>query len=166
MPVRTAILYSLATLLAPAISAQSIDRAIQLFDGAKYAEAKTELVAVQKSDNKNAVAAYYLGRIARIDNDGDEALHQFERAVQHDDRNALYHFWFGTAVSDVGQRLGAAWRDSISASCCRAWLSWVPRTRLGSWPCAAQRVRWTSIRRSSASCLGPSPCSQSPGTSV
>jgi tetratricopeptide (TPR) repeat protein len=88
------------------MSAQSIDRAIQLFDAAKYAEAKTELVTVQNADNTNAVAAYYLGRIARIDNDGDEALHQFERAVQGDDRNALYHFWLGTAVSDAGQRSG------------------------------------------------------------
>jgi hypothetical protein len=42
VPVRTAILYLLATSLAPAMPAQSIDRAKQLFDAAKYAEAKTE----------------------------------------------------------------------------------------------------------------------------
>ena len=83
--------------------AASIERAKQLFDTAKYAEAKTELLALQKS----AAAAYYLGRIATFDNDGDEAIRQFERAVELDDGNALYHAWLGNAVRDEAQHASA-----------------------------------------------------------
>lgn len=54
MSIRTAILFSLETVLAPALSAQPIDLAVQLFGAAKYAEAKTEFVAVQNADCKNA----------------------------------------------------------------------------------------------------------------
>ena len=89
-------------------SAQSLDRAKLLFAEAKYAEAKTELVAVQRSNARSAETAYYLGRLARIDNDGDEALRQFERAVQLEDGKGLYHYWFGTALSDAAQRASTA----------------------------------------------------------
>lgn len=94
--------------LVPAASAQSVDRAKQLFGDAKYAEAKSELLAVQEANDRNAAVAYYLGRIAKIDNDGDEALRQFERAVQLEDANGLYHYWLGTAISDAAQRASTA----------------------------------------------------------
>lgn len=90
--------------LAPAVPAQSIDRARQLFDESRFQAAKAELLAVQKADGRSAAAAYYLGRIARIENDGDEALRQLERAVQLDEGNALYHYWLGVAVGDAAQR--------------------------------------------------------------
>jgi tetratricopeptide (TPR) repeat protein len=90
--------------LAPSMSAQSMERGKQLFDGAKYAAAKAELVAVQNADRRNAAAAYLLGRIATIDNDGDEALRQFERAVQLEDGNADYHTWLATTIGDAAQR--------------------------------------------------------------
>lgn len=81
--------------------AQSIDRAKQLFDEGKYAAARTELLVVQKNNDANASAAYYLGRLASFDNNFDDAIRQFERAVQLDDGNALYHFWLGSAVGDA-----------------------------------------------------------------
>src|SRR5437762_3130982 len=87
-------------LIASAASAQPIEHAKQLFDAAKYAEAKNELLALQS----NAAAAYYLGRIATFDNDGEEALRQFERAVDLEDANALYHSWLGNAIRDEAQR--------------------------------------------------------------
>jgi tetratricopeptide (TPR) repeat protein len=90
--------------LASSASAQSIERAKQLFDAGKYAEAKAELLALQKSGDRSAAAAYYLGRIASFDNDGEEALRQLERAVELEDGNALYHAWLGNAVRDETQR--------------------------------------------------------------
>ncbi len=89
---------------ASSAAAQSIERAKQLFDAAKYAEARTELLALQKADGGNAAAAYYLGRIATFDNDGEEAIRQLERAVELEDGNALYHAWLGNAVRDDLQR--------------------------------------------------------------
>jgi tetratricopeptide (TPR) repeat protein len=99
--IRSLSLLFATTALACSARAQSIDRAKQLFDDAKYTEAKAELLALQKASDRNAAAAYYLGRIATIDNDGDEAIRQFERAVQGEDANALYHLWLGNAVRDA-----------------------------------------------------------------
>src|SRR5688572_1793019 len=93
-----------AFVLASSASAQSIDRAKQLFDNARYAEAKTELLAAQKANDRNPVAAYYLGRIAMIENESDEAVRYFERALKLEEGNALYHTWLGNAIRDVTPR--------------------------------------------------------------
>jgi tetratricopeptide (TPR) repeat protein len=98
-----ALLFAAAIVASPA-RGQSVEHAKRRFDDAKYTAARTELLAVQKADERNAAAAYYLGRIATIDNDNDEATSQFERAVEHDNTNALYHFWLGSALSDAAQR--------------------------------------------------------------
>lgn len=62
--VRTLGLLFALTAAASFASAQSIDRAKQLFEDARYAEAKTELLALQKANDRNAAAAYYLGTTA------------------------------------------------------------------------------------------------------
>src|SRR5258706_9022225 len=95
---------SLAALLA---FAPALERARQLFEGAHYNEAKAELLALQKADDRDAAAAYYLGRIAAFDNDGEEAIRQLERAVDLEDGNALYHAWLGNAVRDEAMHAGA-----------------------------------------------------------
>ena len=96
-----------ASALASPASAQSIDHARRLFDSGKYAEAKVELTALQKANSRNAAAAYYLGRIAMLENDADGAIDLFERAVELEDANALYHYWLGSAVRDATPRAGA-----------------------------------------------------------
>src|SRR4051794_26285252 len=84
--------FSLLPLVAAGIafsaSAQSIDTARQLFESARYAEAKSELTALTGRD-RNAAAAYYLGRIAGLENDGAEAVRQLEHAVALEERNAV-----------------------------------------------------------------------------
>jgi tetratricopeptide (TPR) repeat protein len=100
------VLFPLAIALASPASAQSSEKARQLFDAGKYAEAKTAFVALQKADPRNPSAPYYLGRIATFDNDGDEAIRQFEIAVKLADGNALYHFWLGSALRDEAPRAG------------------------------------------------------------
>jgi len=94
----------LVTALATTASAQSIDRAGQLFNDARYAEARVELVALQKANDRNPQVAYYLGRIAIIENRSDDAIQQFERAVKLEDGNAVYHLWLGNAVREVTPR--------------------------------------------------------------
>ncbi|MFL5485532.1 MAG: hypothetical protein ACJ793_07825 [Gemmatimonadaceae bacterium] len=95
-----------ALAFASSASAQSIDHARQLFDSAKYSEAKAELLALQKMSDRNPQPPYYLGRIAVITNedDGDEAIRQFERAVALEEGNATYHTWLGNAIRDVTPR--------------------------------------------------------------
>jgi tetratricopeptide (TPR) repeat protein len=110
-----------ATAVASFASAQSIDRAKQLFDDARYAEAKTELLTLQKANDRNAAAASYLGRIATIDNDGDEAIRQLERAAQLEDGNALYHLWLGSALRDVAERASKIKQPFIARRVKKEW---------------------------------------------
>src|SRR4051812_29632946 len=91
--------------LAFSASAQSLDTARQLFESARYAEAKNELTALKGGD-RNAAAAYYLGRVASFEGDGEEAVQQLERAVALEDGNALYHLWLGNALRDQAQHAG------------------------------------------------------------
>jgi len=99
----TALVFAVFALSSSA-SAQSLDRAKQLFDDAKYTEAKTELLALQKADDRNPAVAYYLGRIAAIQNESDDAIKHFERAVKLEEGNALYHAWLGNAVREITPR--------------------------------------------------------------
>jgi tetratricopeptide (TPR) repeat protein len=104
-PIRSiSLLFLTAITLVSSAAAQSIDHAKQLFDGAQYAEARSELRALQKADDRNAATAYYLGRIAAFDNDYDEAIRQLERAVKLEEGNALYHVWLGSAIAEAAGR--------------------------------------------------------------
>lgn len=63
-------------------SAQSIDHAKRLFDAGRFAEAKSELMGPQRANDRDATTVYYLRRVALMENDGDEAIAHFERAVE------------------------------------------------------------------------------------
>ena len=81
--------------------AQSIERARQLFSEARYEAARKELLELQKAGVFGAEVAYHLGRIAAAQNDPEEALRHFERAVELDDGNSLYHYWLGSTVREL-----------------------------------------------------------------
>jgi tetratricopeptide (TPR) repeat protein len=100
----SSILVIAAFALSSSASAQSLDRAKQLFDAARYADAKTELLALRKANDRNPAVAYLLGRIATIQNESDEAIRYFERAVRLEEGNALYHAWLGNAIREVTPR--------------------------------------------------------------
>ncbi len=87
-------------LAAVSAAAQSVDHAKQLFDAAKYADARSELLTLLKTNDRNAAATHLLGRIASAQNDADEAVRLQERAVELESGNALYHLWLGNALSD------------------------------------------------------------------
>jgi tetratricopeptide (TPR) repeat protein len=69
-------------------------RAVALFERGDYAAAKVAL----SSDEGDAVAAYYLGRIAVVEDRLDDAVRAFERAIRADVRRAEYHAWLGIAL--------------------------------------------------------------------
>lgn len=85
---------------------QSNDRARELFEAGQHAAAKRELIAIQQTQGHNAEAAYLLGRIALIENHGNEAVRQMERAVELDNHSATYHAWLGNAIREVTPRAG------------------------------------------------------------
>ena len=81
-------------LVSATLAAQSVDQGIQLFDARKYPEAKAVL---SPYGDKDARAAYYLGRIEMGSEDAGKAAEWFERAVKMNSQSAVYHDWLGRA---------------------------------------------------------------------
>jgi tetratricopeptide (TPR) repeat protein len=77
-------------------------RGATLFERGDYAGAKAAL-----SGEDGGAAAYYLGRIAVIEDRPEDAARLFERAIKADGHNADYHLWLGIALGlqarDVGR---------------------------------------------------------------
>jgi tetratricopeptide (TPR) repeat protein len=96
----------LVALLSPA-AAQApspVERAVALFDARRYEEAKPLLADAATADAREPRAAFYLGRIAMIEGDYDDAVRWLETAVRLDDRDALRHFRLGEAYAQQAQR--------------------------------------------------------------
>src|SRR6266536_758733 len=81
-----------------------VPRGIQLFDSGDWTGAKAEFSAAIQKNDRDALAHYYLGRLAMLDDDADAAAAQFERAAALDERVSDYHMWYGTALSQQAGR--------------------------------------------------------------
>jgi tetratricopeptide (TPR) repeat protein len=88
------------TLLTPTLQAQSVEQGIQLFKSRNHPEARAALLPHAERD---ADAAYYLGRIEMEYNDPDKAVGWFERAVKLNPKSAVYHNWLGRAYGIQGR---------------------------------------------------------------
>jgi len=82
------------TLIAAPLRAQSVEQGIQLFDARKYAEAGVVLLPHGQRD---ASAAYHLGRIQMEIGDVGKATQWFEQAVKLNPKSAVYYDWLGRA---------------------------------------------------------------------
>jgi tetratricopeptide (TPR) repeat protein len=90
-----------STLFAVSLVAQTVEEGIQLFNARKYVEARTALLPHGQT---NAGAAFYLGRIEMLHNDGDKAVDWFESAVKLNPKSAVYYDWLGRAYGSQAQR--------------------------------------------------------------
>jgi tetratricopeptide (TPR) repeat protein len=95
-----------ALLLVPSMLAAqspSLAHATLQFDQHNYDAAHTEFDALARANPADVRPVTYLGRIAYNRNDVDEAVHQFERCVEIDERNADCHMWLGSALGTAAQ---------------------------------------------------------------
>jgi len=76
----------------------------QLFEARRFDEARAAFQAELSRNKNDAVALYYMGRIADAQDKSGEAVDRFEKAVKPDEKNALYHFWLGSALGDEAQK--------------------------------------------------------------
>lgn len=95
------------------VAAQEV--AIKQFEAKNYAEAKTAFEQEFNADQKNAVAAFYLGRIALQQNKADDAVRWLETAVKLQDDNSDYHHWLGQAYGKKALAATMLNRASLAA---------------------------------------------------
>jgi tetratricopeptide (TPR) repeat protein len=110
-------LFALALLAVP-IRGQSVEQGIQLFSASKFAEARVALLPYGERD---ASAAYYLGRIELEGNDADKAVEWFERAVRMNPKSSLYYDWLGRAYGTQAQHANRFRQPFLARKTKNAW---------------------------------------------
>ena len=83
------------------ISAQPVERAKNLFQNQKGAEAKKLLLTVKDTNKEYADAQYWLGRIAFEEKNYDDAEEYFEAAIEANDKVAEYYTWYGNTLGTI-----------------------------------------------------------------
>jgi predicted Zn-dependent protease len=66
----------------------------------KFDEAKSEVRALLKSNDKDDAAMHCLGVLAMDQNDAKESVEWFERAVRQNDKSSAHHLWLGNALGE------------------------------------------------------------------
>jgi len=76
----------------------------KLFELRRFDEARAAFEGILAKDKNDANALFYLGRIAEAQGKSGDAVDWYEKAVKRDDKNALYHFYLGSAVGTEAQK--------------------------------------------------------------
>src|SRR5262249_18737810 len=76
----------------------AVAQGIQLFEQGRMDEALSALLPEASAKPPDAAAAFYVGRVYMERDDYDKASDWFEKAVKQEDRNSVYHDWWGRAV--------------------------------------------------------------------
>lgn len=75
----------------------------RLVNERKFEEARAMLNAQLAANKKDGKALYWMGRSYYHQDKFDDAIDWFEKAVDVDANNAVYHLWLGNAVGDKAQ---------------------------------------------------------------
>lgn len=115
----TALLLLLA-LFASALRAEdspAFAKALELFRAKHYPDARTAFQILTLEEPANARVRYYLGRIAIKRNDADDAILQFEKAVELAPENSGYHAELGGAYGSAAQKASLLSQLSLAKKC-------------------------------------------------
>lgn len=82
---------------------QSISTGIKQYQSEQYESAARVFKGIDDDHGDYAEAQYYLGRIAFEKENYDDAQDYFEEAIDHNDNNANYHYWYGNSVGIVAR---------------------------------------------------------------
>jgi tetratricopeptide (TPR) repeat protein len=103
-------LLALASLLvAPALLAADpapgpFEEGVKLVQAGKGAEAHTYFTAAAQAHPESPIPPYWLGRLALSEEDWDKSIDWFEKTVELEDGNSMYHLWLGRAIGQKAQR--------------------------------------------------------------
>lgn len=82
----------------------TFDEGVRLVDGGRFDDARTYFSTAVTAHPDSPVPRYWLGRLSLREEDWDEAIEWFEKALELDDASAEYHLWLGRAYGSKAQR--------------------------------------------------------------
>lgn len=112
-PGMLALLLVIATTTA-APAQTDLEHGIRLYEDEKIAEAKIFFLEHLETDGNNAVCHFYLGRIHIDEAEYQDAIVSLEAAIESDDDQPSYHYWYAQAcmgrINEVGamKKMGLA----------------------------------------------------------
>lgn len=92
-------------------------QALALYRAKQYPEARTAFQVLTLDEPANARVRYYLGRIAMKRGDADDAILQFEKAVELDPDNSGYHAELGGAYGNAAEKASLLSQMSFAKKC-------------------------------------------------
>lgn len=92
-------------------------QALELYRAKHYPDARTAFQVLTLDEPDNARVRYYLGRIAMKRNDTDDAILQFEKAVELDPENSGYHAELGGAYGSAAEKASLLSQMSFAKKC-------------------------------------------------
>jgi tetratricopeptide (TPR) repeat protein len=108
------------------IYAQTLEKAVQLFEMQSYDKAKGGFLLISKRSADYSEANYYLGRIAFNEKDYEKASEYFEVAIESKKNIAKYYEWYGDALGNIllranifrqgflAPKMRGAWEKAVS----------------------------------------------------
>lgn len=116
---RLLLLLLAAALLGPAHAEDSpaFAQALEHYRAKRYPDARTSFQVLTLEEPENARVRYYLGLIAMKRNDTDDAILQFEKAVELDPQNSGYHAELGGAYGGAAEKASLLSQMSFAKKC-------------------------------------------------
>lgn len=96
----------------------SRDQGVEAFKARRYSEARA---IFQPLTLRDAVASYYMGRMAANDDDLDRAVNYFEKAIELDGGIAEYYDWLGRAYGSKAQKASKLKQPFLAKKTKNAW---------------------------------------------
>jgi tetratricopeptide (TPR) repeat protein len=93
----------LATVALSHANAQCSPAIQKLLADQKYDDAKTEVQALLKKNEKDDVALHCMGRIYVAQNKANDAIPWFEKAIDANDKVSAHHLWLANSVGEIAQ---------------------------------------------------------------
>ena len=119
--VRRLIVVIALTLLPALLGAQEGSEGVRLFEAGKLSESKAIFEPALKSNARDAVAAFYLGRIALNEEKYERAADYFESATKLEPGNTMYFTWLGRAYGRQAQRANILKQAGLAKKTKAAW---------------------------------------------
>ncbi len=97
--VLTVCLLALSVACGPKHTVTPLEKGIELYEARSIDEAKAQFEPLAAADPADPTATAYLGRIALANEQPDDAVEWFKKAVALDETNADFHFWLAQAYA-------------------------------------------------------------------